>query len=149
MHHLSSVIRDVWRLLWHNCHKEILWRLAVHGVPWAGGHDIVSAQPCPCGWRVTHPSDTHAASLAWQEHCFWSCPVAQQVVTHLRRALPPAVLVSHAHLWLLLSPNELVVRPDVWPVCFVLWYNRHVVMLTCAWCNACVSVTLLGSTLGG
>jgi hypothetical protein len=116
VHHLSSTIKQVWRLPWHNCHKEILWRLAVRGVPWAGGHDIVPAQPCPCGWRVAVSSDTHDASLAWQEHCFWSCPVAQQVVAQLRRALPPAVLVSRAHVWLLLSPNELAVRPDVWVV---------------------------------
>lgn len=56
------------------------------------------------------------ASLAWREHCFWSCPVAQQVLAQLRHALPPAVLVSRDHVWLLLSPNDMIVRPDVWVV---------------------------------
>jgi hypothetical protein len=116
LHHLTPVVKEVWHLPWHNCHKEVLWRLAVHGVPWAGGHDIVPAQPCSCGWQAPDPSNTHLASLAWREHCFWSCPVAQQVVDQLRRALPPTVTVSRAHVWLLLSPNGIVVRPDVWMV---------------------------------
>ena len=47
---LGDAMRNLWQLPWENERKELLWRLAVHGFPGAGGHDIRQAGPCPCGW---------------------------------------------------------------------------------------------------
>jgi hypothetical protein len=88
-----------WKLLWHNCHKEVLWRLAVHGVPWAGGHDIGRTTPCACGQGSPHVhADEKSRALAWREHCFWSCPVAQAVRDVLQSAPPEGMRLQRAHV---------------------------------------------------
>ena len=46
----GDAMRNLWQLPWENERKEVLWRLAVNGVPGAGGHDISQAGPCPCVW---------------------------------------------------------------------------------------------------
>ena len=47
---LGDAMRNLWQLPWENARKEVLWRLALNGVPGAGEHDISQAGPCPCGW---------------------------------------------------------------------------------------------------
>jgi hypothetical protein len=114
---LKSQISIAWKLPWHNCHKEILWRLAVNGVPWAGGHDIGQTAPCACGqWVPPVHVDDKTRALAWREHCFWSCPVAQAVRDVLHSALPQGLPLHRAHVWLLQTPDTFAVRQDVWDI---------------------------------
>jgi hypothetical protein len=110
----------VWRLRWENCHKEVLWRLALNGVPGAGGHDVCPRGPCPCGWHPQAPPEVNAeqwrtneGAPALRQHYFWDCPVAQAVLHELSAALPPGVGLHCAHLWLCLSPTPRVVQA-VW-----------------------------------
>jgi hypothetical protein len=103
-----------WAGRWGNDQKEVLWRLAVGGVRAAGGHGLVPAVPCTCGWtpdRVLTP-DLCAATL--QKHAFWSCPVAQAVVEQLKAALPPptAAALRCRHVWLMSAPDA--VPADLW-----------------------------------
>jgi hypothetical protein len=49
---LTACLKDLWAVPWDNWTKETLWRLIVNGVGGAGGHGIVCAGPCPCGWSV-------------------------------------------------------------------------------------------------
>eukprot|EP00983_Pelagomonas_calceolata_P074167 1152441-Pelagomonas_calceolata.AAC.1 len=51
---LPGRIKEVWRLRWGNKWKEIRWRLLLHGVPGAGGHEFPWARgsECVCRWRA-------------------------------------------------------------------------------------------------
>lgn len=113
---LSSLFKQAWRLPWHNHCKETFWRLAVQGVPWAGGHGLVPPAACQCGWDSDRGQATSVQALAWREHCFWSCPIAQGVVAHMQAALPTGPSLQRKHVWLLESPDDFVVRGDVWLV---------------------------------
>ena len=109
---LNSALAALWKIPWLNSHKETLWRLAVNGI--SGRHLL---HPCPCGEHVpsSHPSSSR--SLAWRDHHFWSCPVAQAVVEEINKALPTAwgVTIKCHHLWLLSSPHPLL-HKGVWSI---------------------------------
>ena len=100
------------RVPWASHHKEILWRLAVNGVPAAGGGGICFAAPCRCGAAVC-PAGARDSSVH-RLHAFWSCPVAQAVCGVLRAGLP-GLSVERRHVWLLESPSP-VVNAVLWRV---------------------------------
>jgi hypothetical protein len=65
-----TTLRRPWGLRWESCHKETLWRLAVHG---AAGFPAITAQTplhasahCPCGAPITGDG---AYWVRW--HLFW------------------------------------------------------------------------------
>ncbi|KAJ9532773.1 hypothetical protein QJQ45_010884 [Haematococcus lacustris] len=132
---LASRVPTLWKLPWLNSSKEVMWRLAVNGVPCAGGLNIGMA--CPCGWEhVRDPSiqgqaRADAQGSAMRRHTFWDCPLACAVVRELRRALPPAVHLHTAHVWLAMSPCTTHVHQGVWDVvCLAalgaMWRGRRV-----------------------
>lgn len=70
--------------------------------------------PCGCGWHLPPGGAGVDLAMVWQEHCFWSCPVAQQVVRQLRTALPDGGALHRAHVWLAFAPEG--VEQEVWRV---------------------------------
>ena len=114
---LMASMRTVWKLPWDNKRKEILWRLALHGVPGAGGHGISLAGPCPCGWAP--PAGAPHPDLLWRSHYFWECRVAQSVATAVRDGLSAhgthGGTLTARHVWLL-TPPAATVYPPVWQV---------------------------------
>ncbi|KAJ9532926.1 hypothetical protein QJQ45_011023 [Haematococcus lacustris] len=132
---LASRVPTLWKLPWLNSSKEVMWRLAVNGVPCAGGLNIGMA--CPCGWEPTRDPSLQgqaradAQGSAMRRHTFWDCPLACAVVRELRRALPPAVHLHTAHVWLAMSPCTTHVHQGVWDVvCLAalgaMWRGRRV-----------------------
>lgn len=139
----QAELKALWAVRWHNCHKDTLWRLAVRGVPGAGGHDVSPRAPCACGWAplqeeaaaqaagaaaaaAQDPAARQAATAlqsdaagalaaAWQEHYYWSCPVARDVVRQLQRALPAGTDVQRAHVWLVSTPTPTCLQ-EAWRV---------------------------------
>jgi hypothetical protein len=114
--HLEGAMARLWCLPWENARKETLWRLAVNGVPGAGGHDICLGGPCPCGWEGPGQDvPRQRGAREWRQHCFWDCPVARVVVQQLEGAVS-GVRLQRRHLWLVLAPRG--VHDCVWePVC--------------------------------
>jgi hypothetical protein len=116
---LEKALRALWQLPWANHHKEPLWRLTVNGVRGAGGHDISSSHPCPCGWAgppdVGGRLDPQQRAFAWRSHHFSSCPVAEAVKDEIRRSLPPPATVRCSNLWLLRPPSG-ISHAGVWGV---------------------------------
>ena len=109
-------LRAWWRLPWYNVHKDTLWRLTVQGVPWAGGHGLMPNRACGRGWVPAPELPVGERAAAWQEHCFWSCPVASAVVAEVQRGLPALGRGLHrSHVWLLQPPADHVL-PAVWDV---------------------------------
>ena len=97
----------LWRLPWHNQHKEVFWRLTLDALPTAARlHNASSA--CVCG----------APGPNWLHH-FWSCPVAVSLLAvltdHLqsRDMLPVPLLPLHV---LLAQPPSSRLRAGVWRV---------------------------------
>ena len=99
----------VWRLPWHNYHKEVLWRLSLDGFAMVDGARFHQrdggARSCPCG-----------RGLVSRIHHFWRCPAAQSVVAAIRSALPPAAAqqLTRHHVWLVRAPPG--VHGGVWQV---------------------------------
>lgn len=116
---LEVALGALWRVPWVNIHKEPLWRLSVNGVRGAGGHDISSSHPCPCGWPgppdVGGRLSPQQKAFAWRSHHFSSCPVAEAVKDEIRRSLPPPGTLSCANLWLLQPPSG-IAHAGVWGV---------------------------------
>ena len=112
---LFSRLSEVWRLPWENSWKEVWWRLLLHGVPGAGGHDVGQRGPCPCGWRPPDDLPLPLVSLQQRDHAFWVCPVAVAVRRLLQHFLPSGVVVQPCHLWLLTPPHPSV-HAGVWVV---------------------------------
>ena len=116
---LEVALGALWRVPWVNVHKEPLWRLSVNGVRGAGGHDISSSHPCPCGWPgppdVGGRLSPQQKAFAWRSHHFSSCPVAEAVKDEIRRSLPPPGTLSCANLWLLQPPSG-IAHAGVWGV---------------------------------
>ncbi len=102
---VADALPRLWRIRWENTQKELLWRLAVDGVPMPGNcHMHGSAlKACACGGAVA-PSP--------RLHHFWDCLVAQAVVAAVSAAVGAAV--PWAALWLVLCPDGLC--PVVWAV---------------------------------
>ena len=95
----------------------MLWRLAVNGVPAAGGHDISQAGPCPCGWAGPRQgSPPPQPAHVWREHCFWSFEEAKDVVHQLQEILQLGAPLARDSVWLVRAPPR--VHQCVWePVC--------------------------------
>ena len=112
---LTAPMRILWKLPWENERKETFWRLAINGVPAAGGHDIAPTGPCPCGWHGP-PSGEDQPHRAMQQqiHVFWSCPIAAAVRESVSSALPPETQLPCSALWLLQAPSG--IHNEVWSV---------------------------------
>jgi hypothetical protein len=102
---VADALPRLWRIRWENAQKEVLWRLAVDGVPMPGNSHMHGSTPkaCACGGAVA-PSP--------RMHHFWDCPVAQAVVSAVSAVVGAAV--PRAALWLVLCPDGLC--PVVWDV---------------------------------
>ena len=109
----TRALAIVWRLPWPNAYKEPLWRLAVNGVPGAGGHDIVHRAPCVCGFTAPRG---HGDSSIHRQHAFWDCPVAAAVRGQLQRGLGQRCQLQQWQVWLLQKPGGAAVRPVVWRI---------------------------------
>jgi hypothetical protein len=102
----------IWKLKWLNEHKEPLWRLSLNGFP--GRHLLHS---CPCGGH--HPSSFPSSqrALAWRDHHYWLCPLAQAIVSSISKALlPPLNITLECHHFWLLSPPHTSIHEGVWSV---------------------------------
>ena len=108
----ADLFSRVWKLRWLNDHKEPIWRLSLNGIP--GRHLLHS---CPCGGH--HPPSIHQAerSLAWRDHHYWLCPLAQTIVSSISQALPNThnINLECHHIWLL-SPPHHSIHQGVWSV---------------------------------
>jgi hypothetical protein len=96
-------LKRAWRTVrWENHHKEVLWRLALDGVPLRGNSHVQGPPAaCVCGAQV---------SPTPRVHHFWSCAIAQAVIVDMAQS-------SHAHItregiWLLQPPAG--VQECVW-----------------------------------
>jgi hypothetical protein len=99
-------------LRWENCNKEVLWRLAVDGVPLFGNSHLgpSAPHPCVCG---AYPG-AGPPPCAPRLHHFWECDVAQA----LRQLLEAGCqgVVRREHVWLVVSPDPARVQQCVWDV---------------------------------
>jgi hypothetical protein len=105
---------DAWKAPWENTHKEVLWRLAVNGVPGAGGYDICFRSACPCGFSLSEHQYRAKNSTVHRQHAFWDCPAAQAVRAELQRVLG-VIQLQQWHLWLARAPSPTVQQP-VWTI---------------------------------
>ena len=118
---LLSAFKSLWALPWENGQKDAFWRLAVNGVPGAGGHDMPPARPCGCAWELPPDLDGPVevrrvrGAVRVRSHAFWDCPVAQSVLRCVAEGLPDGVTLQRHHLWLCMPPSA-VVQPAVWRV---------------------------------
>ena len=109
---LRSTFRRVWRE-WENENKEVLWRLAVDGVPMVGNsHMGGAAEACACG--VFPGPDPAAPVESVRAHHFWTCPVADQLRDVLSSRAGCAV--QRHHVWLCVSPDPDRIAQCVWDV---------------------------------
>jgi hypothetical protein len=111
---LHRTFGRVWRRLrWEPARKEVLWRLAVDGVPMLGNshlHGTVPG-PCACGaFAIGSPPVPVSPRL----HHFWSCPVARALLSDIEHYC--ACTVPRASLWLLVSPAPSRIQRCVWDV---------------------------------
>jgi CRISPR-associated Cas5-like protein len=146
-HQLSRTVSSLWHVPCDPSVKDTFWRLRLHGVWGAGGHDLAPAAPCRCGWIP--PSGLPASrALLLRDHCFWSCPVAAAVVAELTRGLPvqgpAAPPLSPQDVWLLTAPPGRTLHGGVWAfVCMVAIHamergRRHL------WTASSLTPTLIG-----
>jgi hypothetical protein len=99
---LRALLRQLWKLMWENSHKEVFWRLVLDGLPKYGGSNGVQ---CVCGQAVTVD----------RAHVFWDCCVAQAVLTELRRVVPGLDVLMREHVWLMRRPMQSL-HEGVWRV---------------------------------
>ena len=139
---LRRSLKAAWRIPWENTQKITLWRLAVGGVPAAGGHGICPRRPCLCGWQPAPGLPQAAQAAQLQRHVFWAedgdaaaCPVAAAVLRQLRQALPPpaGAALSCADLWLLRPPVGGRVHAGVWGVVGMAALSAMQHGRRCAW----------------
>ncbi len=103
---LHAARQQAWALRWENRHKELWWRLPVHGVAMYGMERYAGGLPLPCRCCKGRVS---------RRHNFWECPIAQHVRKELQRCLPAgSTPLARQHVWLLQAPPE--VQPCVWRV---------------------------------
>ena len=102
----ACLLSQLWRLPWHNQHKEVDWRITLDALPTAARLHYVD--PCICGEPIPK----------WFHH-FWSCPVAAGLLAvlsnHLasRGMLP--ILLLHLHV-LLAQPPSSRLHVGIWRV---------------------------------
>ena len=80
----------LWKVRWENRHKEVLWRLAVNGIPLAGNAHVRGVPPEACGCGAYPGGGAGSGSPCL--HHFWLCPVARAVVGVLEVHLAAAML---------------------------------------------------------
>ena len=103
---LKHLLSQLWKLPWHNQHKEVYWRLTLDALPTAAR--LHHVDPCICGEPIPN----------WFHH-FWSCPVAAGLLavlsTHLesRGMLPTLLLPLHV---LLAQPPSSRLHVGIWRV---------------------------------
>ena len=103
---LKHLLSQLWKLPWHNQHKEVYWRLTLDALPTAAR--LHHVDPCICG----EPGPN------WFHH-FWSCPVAAGLLAvlsnHLesRGMLPTLLLPLHV---LLAQPPSSRLHVGIWRV---------------------------------
>lgn len=119
---VQGMFRAVWRLPCENRIKEPYWRLAVNGVPGAGGADICISATCACGEvcmtqrdMETEEDCERVGARLLRLHCFWQCDVADAVVKEVRAGLPAGACLTRRHLWLGQPPAKEITRA-VWRV---------------------------------
>lgn len=119
---VQAMLRALWHLPCENRIKEPYWRLAVNGVPGAGGADLCLSAECACGEVCLSPRDTateeereRVGARLLRLHAFWNCPVAAAVVQEVRAGLPAGTPLSRSHLWLGQPPAGAITRA-VWRV---------------------------------
>lgn len=131
----------LWQVPCDNAHKDVLWRMAVRGVPGAGGCGVSHNRSCGCGWRcprVAVPGQEGRELRAWamQLHVFWGCPVALVVRRALEGVLHAATpwrgRLQRHHLWLLQSPAPGVL-PGVWSVVCAAAVSAMAQGRSCMW----------------
>ncbi len=108
--HLAVTFRRVWQQVrWENENKEILWRLAVDGVPLLGNSHMHGSQPwvCPCREFARHHSSPP------RTHHFWECEVAIAVREHIEHYAQD-IRLTRQHLWLVMPPRG--IHRKVWEV---------------------------------
>ena len=128
---LRHLLSQLWRLPWHNQHKEVFWRLTLDALPTAAR--LHTVQPCICGAPMPN----------WIHH-FWLCPVAaglHAVLTQhlqLRGMLPLPLLPLHV---LLAQPPSSRLHAGVWRVVCLAFICalEHVRRTACAIALAGVS----------
>jgi hypothetical protein len=103
----------IWKVAWDNPFKETFWKLAVNGIPGAGGLGILHREPCVCGVGLSAAELRAGDSAAHRKHAFWDCPVARAIRQQLELNLP-GTLILPLNVWLLQGPPGGVVRPVVW-----------------------------------
>ena len=110
-------LRAVWRRLWKRVKweprwKEVLWRLAVDGVPMPGSSHLplVPPEPCACG---CYPAAAGVAESPRLHH-FWSCPLVRPLWDELEVCCGCGV--TREHVWLCVSPDPTTVLQCVWDV---------------------------------
>ncbi len=92
---LVATLGAVWRLPWENTRKEVLWRLAVNGIPGAHVHGACACGAAPPAQRLPQHNRLHA---------FWECPVARAVTAQLAAGAGVQQL-ERSCVWLLLPPS--------------------------------------------
>ena len=107
-----ATLPKVWALRWENRHKEVLWRLAVDGVPLYGSARFTRNASGP------PPTTCCSGARAGRRHQFWDCPVAAAVRRELERCMPRRQHrpLARRHVWLLLPPKRGDVEEQVWHV---------------------------------
>lgn len=100
---LLALLKRLWRIRWENKQKEGFWRLVYNAHPTAARLHI--DDPCRCG----------AAAAADRHHHFWTCHVAQAVVTAIADAIAPHQQLSKPNIWLARPPGA-AVAGCVWDV---------------------------------
>jgi hypothetical protein len=133
---LHTHFAAVWRLPCDNRLKEPLWRVAVNGVPGAGGMDICFSGPCACGVArvatVARRGPVEGARKL-RQHVFWECPVAWAVIQEVEAGLPRGTRLQRHHVWLGVAPCD-AVRLAVWRVVCVAALGAMDKGRRCLWC---------------
>ena len=124
LQHLRITMASMWKIQWEPQNKETFWRLVNNGISGAGGHDVSSSRPCPCGWHPpAGPTKSSTAADNWREHAFWDCKVAREVVNEINHAIAAEPL-QRFHLWLSIPP------PSHTPILAPIWQVVSLAALT-------------------
>ena len=107
---ILKVLQRLWKLPVDNSHKEVVWRLAMDGLPTIQRLHRAT-QPCGCGGAV--------GAAAGRQHVYFECaaikPILDSIVQQLQGdwALAPGVSLQRHHLWLAMRPTE-ALHQGVW-----------------------------------
>lgn len=110
---VRQMLRRMWALPWENERKEVLWRLALNGLPTAARMDK-DGEGCPCG----------TAFAADRSHNYFACPAARAVVAAVEAeltgdwAMQETRRLDTVNVWLATPPfiPGQVLHQGVWDV---------------------------------